>query len=54
MLLEHARDVTPRGGIYLKVGLVSLLPTNRYRTVEIRAILLGPASVSVVAPGPPV
>lgn len=41
--LGRARAVARDEGIYLQIGLVSMLPTDRYPSVEIRAILLDPA-----------
>jgi len=46
-LIGRARAVARQQRIYLQVGLVSLLPTDRYPAVEDRAILLDPAGTLV-------
>jgi apolipoprotein N-acyltransferase len=40
--LKRAQSVARQEHIYLQIGLVSLLPTDRYPTVEIRAIMIDP------------
>lgn len=44
-LLQRAQSVARQEGIYLQVGLVSLLPTDRYPTIDIRAIMIDPDGV---------
>jgi apolipoprotein N-acyltransferase len=46
-LVQRARAVARQERIYLQVGLVSLLPTDRYPAVENRAILFDPAGALV-------
>lgn len=41
-VIERARELARSEQIYLQIGLVSLLPTDHYPFVDIRAILLDP------------